>query len=81
MSDHEWFQIQIQTSATTWRRYNNQSICKKAIEQWLDWVADPAREDGAILRFHGITNSIDRAETFLAVKMEDIQAMDICDFL
>ena len=54
---------------------------KMAIEEWLKWVDDPARTDTAMLSIHGMTNSIDRAEAFFTCKMEDIQVMDVCDFL
>ena len=54
---------------------------KMAIEEWLKWVNDPARTDTAMLSVNGMTNTIDRAEQFFTCKMEDIQAMDICDFL
>lgn len=52
-----------------------------AIEDWIRWIDDPARSETTMLSVNGITNTIDRAEQFLTCKMEDIQAMDICDFL
>lgn len=80
MSDR-YHRLQIQVAGSTWCCFGNREAMKMAIEEWLKWMGDPARTDSTMLSVNSITNTIDRAEQFFTCKMEDIQAMDVCDFL
>ena len=81
MSSERSYRLQVQVAGSTWCCYGSRELMKMAIEEWHDWIDDPARSETAILEVNGITNTLDRADLFFICRMEDIQAMETCDFL
>jgi hypothetical protein len=57
--------------------YGTEEVLKVAIDEWIEWVANPARENDVLLTINGLSNTVDRAETTNIFKMEEIQVMSM----
>ncbi len=77
MNGASYYCSQIQVSGSIWTIYGTEEILRTAINEWAEWVANPARENDVLLTINGLSNTVDRAETINIFKMEEIQVMSV----
>lgn len=77
MNGVSYYCSQIQVSGSIWTMYGTEEVLKVAIDEWIEWVANPARENDVLLTINGLSNTVDRAETTNIFKMEEIQVMSM----
>ena len=57
--------------------HGTEEILNTAIDEWKDWLTNPAREENAFLEICGFCDNADRAEIRMVIKMECIEMFDV----
>lgn len=72
-----WYNLQILVAGQLWSVFGERPSLQDAMREWREWTEDPAADDDDVLVLTGVSNTVDRADKKIVVKMRDISAMDL----